>query len=336
VKSESDNYNEVYRMIMAAWGSQAIRCLAILSIPEHLEAGPLSAQEIAQRESVDAGMLYRLLRIATAMGLADYNVGDSTFSTTAMLRVLHKDAPESLKYYAQAVMGPAFWLPGGRAPQAIAQGRNQAVEALDASVFDYLAVHPEEARIFSAAMSNLSSPVIREAVSAIDVGAARYVVDVGGAHGSFISELVHRNPRLKGSVLDLPHVIAGVTDHARQRGVAQQVTGIAGNFFESVPGADIYLLKSILHDWDDQACVALLSNIRHAMEPQARLFIVEMVITDDAGTIDAALMDMAMLFSLTGQERDITQFEDLLAQAGMQVAGVQALRGSYHIIEAVA
>ena len=336
VNANTSSYTQVYRMIMAAWGSQAIRCLAVLSIAEHLEAGALSAQEIAERESVDPGMLYRLLRVGAAMGLLEYNSNDVTFSKTPMLYVLHEDAPESLKYYAQAAMGPAFWLPGGRTPQAIAQGQNQAVEALSTSVFEYFADHPEEGRIFSAAMTDLSSPVIREAVSVIDVGAARYAVDVGGANGAFVSELVERNPQLTGAVIDLPHVIPGVLEHANQRGLAQRVTGIAGNFLESVPGADIYLLKFILHDWDDQACVTLLTNIRRAMNPGARLFIVEMLIAHDAATIDAALMDMAMLFSLTGQERDMSQFDALLAHAGLRAVGVKALRDSYRIIEAEA
>ena len=250
------------------------------------------------------------------MGLIDYNSSNQTFSTTSMLRVLHKHAPESLKYYAQAAIGPAFWLPAARAPQAIAHGQNQAVEALGTSVFEYLAEHPEEARMFSAAMTDLSIPVIREAVSVIDVGAAKYAVDVGGANGAFVSELVNRNPQLTGAVLDLPHVIPGVAEEVRRRGLTQRVTGIAGNFFESVPDADIFLLKFILHDWDDLSCITLLGNVRRAMKPGSRLFIVEMVVAHDRATIDAALMDMGMLFFFTGQERDMSQLEALLSRAG--------------------
>ncbi|HEY1842343.1 MAG TPA: methyltransferase [Mycobacterium sp.] len=334
--TDADSYSEVYRLIMAAWGTQAVRCLAGLSVAEHLETESLSAQEIAERESVDPGMLYRLLRAGVAMGLIDYNSSDQTFSTTSMLRVLHRDAPESLKSYAQAAVGPAFWLPAARAPQAIARGQNQVVEALGTSVFEYYAEHPDEARMFSAAMTDVSTPVIREAVSVIDVGAARYAVDVGGANGVFVSELVDRNPQLTGAVLDLPHVIPGVVQEVQRRGLTQRVTGIAGNFFESVPNADIFLLKFILHDWDDRSCITLLGNVRRAMNPGGRLFIVEMVVAPDRATIDAALMDMGMLFFFSGQERDISQFDALLQQAGLRVSRVKSLRGSYRIIEAVA
>ncbi|OBJ23112.1 methyltransferase [Mycobacterium colombiense] len=332
---DSDNYTMVYRLIMAAWGSQAIRCLASLSIAEHLEAEALSAREIAERESVDPGMLYRLLRVGAAMGLLDYNGINATFSATPMLHVLHEDASERLKYYAQAAAGPTLWLPGGRALEAITRGRNQAVEALGSSVFEYLSEHPDEGRTFSAAMTDLSTPVIREAVSFIKPGAARFVLDVGGANGAFVSELVQRNPQLTGAVLDLPHVIPGVVEEAQRRGLTQQVAGLSGDFLESVPGADIYLLKFILHDWDDGTCTTLLGNIRRAMNPGARLFIVEMVVANDAPTVDAALMDMAMLFALDGHERDMRQFEALLSQAGLWAVSAKSLRGDYHIIEAV-
>lgn len=332
---DQDYFGEVYRLIMAAWGSQAIRCLAALSIAEHLDTEALSAQEIAARERVDHRTLYRLLRAGAAMGWLAYDGRNQTFSTTPMLRILHGEAPASLKHYAQATLGPTCWLPAGHAPDAIALGRNQAEEALGTSVFEYLEAHPEAARTFSAGMTDLSTPVIREAISVIDVGAARYALDVGGSDGAFVSELVDRNPQLTGAVLELPHVIPVVAEAVRNRGLTQRVTGIAGNFFESVPGADIFLLKFVLHDWDDRSCLTLLANIRRAMNPGSRLFIVEMVVAPDGATLDAALMDLGMLYCHEGQERDTAEFTALLAQAGLRAVRFEPLRGSYHVIEAV-
>ena len=154
--------------------------------------------------------------------------------------------------------------------------------ALGSTIFDYFGQHRDQARIFSAAMTDLSTRVIREAASLMDVGGARYAVDVGGANGTFVSELVKRNPNLTGAVFDLPHVVAV---EGGRRGLADRVTGIAGDFFDSVRPADIYLLKFILHDWADPSCMSLLS-----------------------------LMDMGILFSL-GQERSLVQFEALLNSA---------------------
>lgn len=237
----------MYRMVMAAWGSQAIRALAGLSVAEHLEERPLGVEQLATRESVDPAMLYRLLRVGVAMDVLNYDDETQTFSTTPMLRVLHEDASESLKHYAQALPGPAFWHAAERGPRAIAVGCNQSVDVLGSTLFDYFGEHP-------------------------------------------------------------------------------------GNFVEPLPAADIYLLKFMLHDWDDRACPTLLENVCHAMNPGARLFIVEMVVEDNAASMDAALMDMVMLCYLTGQELDLPHFNSLIAEAGLRTVDVRALRGSYRVI----
>ncbi|NBH12142.1 methyltransferase [Amycolatopsis sp. SID8362] len=331
---EQDHFSQVYHLIMAAWGSQAVRAIASLSVAEHLDSGPLSAQDIALRESSDPAMTYRVLRAGAALGLLTHDTEQGTFSPTPMLAVLHEDSPVSLKHYAQAAIGPAFWLPAVLLPEAVAAGSPQAVQALGSTVFEYFGKNPEEARAFGAAMTDLSTPVIREAAAVIDVGTATTVLDVGGAHGVFVSELVHRNPRLTGSVLELAHVAEAVAVEARERGLEGRITGIAGDFFESVPTADIYLLKHVLHDWDDTACHAILSNIRDAMPPGARLFVVEMLIGEGGASSGAALMDMAMLFATTGQERDLSQFDALLAAAGLCRTRAVALRSPYCLIEA--
>jgi O-methyltransferase/methyltransferase family protein len=336
MQRETDGHTTVYRLIMGAWGSQAVRTLAQLSVAEHLEDGPLRTDQLAERVSAEPAALHRLLRIGGAMGLLQYNDAEKTFATTPLLRVLHEDAPESLKNYAIAGMGPAFWSPAAYAPEAVTSGKNQAVEALGCSVFEYFEHHPEEAQVFTAAMADLSTPVIREAVSIIDVKEAELAIDVGGANGAFVIELVSRNPRLAGGVLDLAHVVPAVAEEAERRGLTQRVSAIEGNFFQHVPPADIYLLKFVLHDWSDESCTHLLDNIRRSMNPGARVFIVEMVAGSDTASLDAALMDMAMLFAFTGQERDIPQFESLLAGAGLRAVSVKALRGSYRLIEAVA
>ncbi|MFE5502816.1 methyltransferase [Amycolatopsis japonica] len=336
VTHEQDHFSQVYHLIMAAWGSQAIRAIAALSVAEHLDGGPLSAQDIARRESSDPDMTYRVLRAGAALGLLTYDVTQGTFSPAPMLAVLHEDSPSSLKHYAQAAIGPAFWLPAVLLPDAVTTGTHQAVEALGSDVFGYFGKNPVEARTFSAAMTDLSAPVIREAVTVIDVGSARTVLDVGGAYGTFVSELVQRNPRLTGSVLELPHVAAGVSGKARVRGLEGRVTGITGDFFKAVPGADIYLLKHVLHDWDDESCRLILSNIREAMPPGGRLFVVEMLIGDSGASPDAALMDMAMLFATTGQERELGQFDALFSAAGLRRTQAVPLRSSYFLIEAEA
>jgi hypothetical protein len=330
--SAREDHDSVYRLIMAGWGSQVVRTLAAFSIAEHLAAAPLTSAEIAERLSSDPGMTYRLMRAATALGLLAYEPGTGRFTGTPMLDVLHGDSPLSLKHYAQTVGSDVFWLPSMRLQDAVQQGRNYAEEALGCTPFEYFAKHERDARIFGSAMTELSTPVIAEAVPTLDVGDARSVVDVGGADGAFIAAVLERHPNLYGSVLDLPQAMDGVADEADRRGLADRMSGVVGDFFKHVPSADLYLLKFILHDWDDASCHRILSNIRRAMTPTSRLVIVEMTV--DTATVEASLMDVAMMFAFTGQERDEAHFESLLTAAGLKVSRAQRLHQPYLLIEA--
>lgn len=320
-------------MIMAALGSQIIRTLALFSVAEHLHGAALTAEQIAERESGDPAMTYRLLRAGVALGFLEYHADTGQFTGTSLLDVLRKDSPLSLKYYAQTAAGPAFWSSHLLMPESVMGGGPRVLDALGSSVFEYFAEHPDQARMFSAAMTNLSTPVICEAVTSIDTTNAQFAVDVGGADGAFIAALLQRNPALTGAVLDLPQVIPGVVEAAQAHGLQSRMTGIAGDFFQTVPPADVYLLKFILHDWNDESCVKILSNIRAAMKPRARLFIVEMVVTTTT-SVSAALMDMGMLTGFTGQERELSHFGTLLHAAGLEMTQAVELHPPYHLIEA--
>jgi hypothetical protein len=331
-----EQHDEVYRLLMAAWGSQVVGTLARLSVAEHLDRGPLSAEQIAERASSDPDMVHRLLRAGVALGLLQYDHASRTFSSTARLEILHAKSPFTLKNYAQTATGPALWLPALRLPDTVRRGSNYVEEALGANVWEYLAAHDDEARTFRAAMTDISTPVIREAVAAIDVGERRLVIDIGGANGAFVGELLQANQHLTGVVLDLDDAMPGVVKESRRRGLADRMSGIGGDFFDSVPAADLYLLKFVLHDWSDQPCIKILANIRGAMNQGGRLFIVEMMLTDQADSLDAALMDVAMLFGFSGRERHIDEFESLLIAAGLAIVRTSPLHRPYYLIEAQA
>jgi hypothetical protein len=328
-----DDHDKVFEIIMVSFSSQVVRTLALLSVAEHLHGTTLTADQIAARESSDPAMTYRLLRAGTALGFLEHQADTNKFVGTPLLDVLREDSPLSLKFYAQAAPGPAFWLPNLLMHETVRDGKTHVVDALGSSVFEYFAAHEDQARMFSAAMTNFSKPVIREAVSAINVGAAQFAVDIGGANGAFIAELLQHNPELKGTVLDLPKVIPGVSKAADAQGLQKRMTGVVGDFFEKVPAADIYILKSVLHDWDDEACAKILSNIRAAINPGGRVFIVEMAITT-ATSLSATLMDMAMLTAFSGQERELPHFKMLIESAGLAMGEAVALHPPFYLIEA--
>ncbi len=333
MKDPHEQFTFVYNLIMAAWGSQAVRALAHLSVAEHLAAGPRSAESIAEAEASNLRATSRLLRAGVALELLEYDAESDKFASTPALQILHGDSEESLKHYALAAIGPVFWMPAIRLPEAIRTGAPQTSEALGMSTFEYLRDHPDDAAEFALAMSGLSSPVIRMAGDVIDTSHAQMVIDVGGAEGAFAAELLQRNPGLGGAVVELPGQVERIRSEAMRLGLSERLHAVAGDFFESVPVGDVYLLKFILHDWDDEKATRILRVVREAMAPGARGYVVEML--DDGQTVPRGLayMDMAMLFGLGGQERTVAEYDELFAQAGLERVGVRQLLEPYVCIE---
>ncbi|GAB2857272.1 methyltransferase [Actinoallomurus bryophytorum] len=326
-------HGAVMQMVSGFWVSQIVRTAADFSLAEHLRDGPRTAEEIASRESADVSATFRLMRACVSVGLLAFE-GEG-FAGTPLLAVLHRDSPMSVKSFALAQTAPGHWLTWGRTSDAIRQGRSQSTEALGKSIFDYFAEHPQEGALFSAAMTDLSTPVILEAVKELDVTGAKTVVDVGGANGAFVLELLAAHPHLEGVVLELPHAVPGAEAEAKNRGLEDRLEGVAGDFFELVPEGDLYLLKYILHDWDDESCVRILRLCRQAMRPGARVTVVDMVIAEQDGGF-APLMDIAMLTMLSSRERTAAEFDSLFEQAGLRRVRTTELQAPYSMIEAVA
>jgi O-methyltransferase domain/Dimerisation domain len=331
--SDLEAHATVMRMVTGLWVAQILRTAADLSLAEHLEAGPRTAGEIAHLESADAHSTYRLMRACVSIGLLRYE--GEKFVGTPLLRVLHEDSPLSAKSFALSQTAPGHWLTFGRMTDAVRTGRSHAVEALGMPVFDYFEANPEEGALFSASMTDLSTPIIREAVHELDVTGVDTVVDVGGANGAFVLELMAAHPQLHGVVLDLAHSIPGARAEAKRRGVEARFTGAGGDFFAEVPEADLFLLKYILHDWDDESCVRVLSRCRQAMRPGARIVVVDILLVgQDSGL--GPLMDIAMLTMNNSRERTTAEFDALFQQAGLRRVRITELPPPYRMIEVVA
>jgi O-methyltransferase/methyltransferase family protein len=327
-------YGAVLQMVTGFWVSQIVRTAADLSLAEHLADGPRTAAEVAAAEKSDPEATYRLMRACAGIGLLGYEADG--FAGTPLLQILHKDSPLSLKSFTLAQTAPGHWLTWGRTSDAVRAGGSRADEVLGMSIFEYFGSHPDEAALFGTAMTNLSTPVIRAAVSTYELSGVQTVVDVGGADGAFVLELLAREPNLHGIVLELPHATAGAQAEAERRGLADRLVVEAGDFMQKIPAGDLYLLKYIMHDWADDVCVRILSNCRAALLPGGRVSIVEIVM-DDRPVGIGPLMDIAMLTMLSGRERTLADFDRLLTQAGLRrVKHTPIDEGPYAVIEAVA
>jgi SAM-dependent methyltransferase len=323
----------MFSMITGYWVSQAVGAAADLGLPDHVADQPRSARDLAARVGCDADALARLLRACAAVGIFRVE-GDGRFGLAPLGRTLCSNVPGSMRALAIAQTAPGHWLPWGRLRDAVRTGQRQTLSALGQEIFEYYSRTPEEAAAFSSAMQNLSALVALEVARVVDLSSVRRAVDVGGGEGFLVAELVAANPSLHGVVLDLPHETARAQGVVQARGLADRIEVVAGDFFQAVPPADVYLLKQILHDWNDDQCRVILRHCARGLGPGGCLLIVEMVIPDDGGPTLAQLVDLDMLVMLPGRERTRREYADLLSSAGLRLARMIETSSPFQIIEA--
>ena len=326
-----DVHHQMMDMLFGYWVSQSLRAYAELSVADHLANGPLTAAEIAQREGSAPEATFRLMRAGLTLGLLTVDA-DERFHGTALLDTLRKDAPGSPRGMALALTNRSHWLPWGEFVAAVRTGKCQTREVLGLPFFEYLQQNPELAAEFTGSMEGVTALWAHDVVDHLDTKDVALAVDVGGANGALMRLLQQANPALRGIVFDRPDVAAA----AEADIVGDRTEVVGGDFFEALPAADLYVLKFILHDWDDESCVKILSRCREAMIPGGRIAIIDFLIgdRDDPGVM--ALMDLNMLVVVTGKERTLEEFDALLAKAGLRRTAVRTSDSPQKIIEAVA
>jgi SAM-dependent methyltransferase len=275
-----------------------------------------------------------VLRLLASIGVLTEAV-PGTFALTPLGDTLRSDAPGSVRNFAITETAPGHWLPWGRLLESVRSGQPMAREALGMELFDWYGQNPEEAGYFTAAMGNLSALAASELVRVYDVSTVRTVADVGGAHGVLLAAVLRANPAARGILFDLPHVIATATEAIEGQGLAPRVDLASGDFFEAVPeGADLHLLKQIVHDWDDEQATRLLTSCHHALAPAGKLLLVEMVVPADNRPSPAQAMDLNMLVLLGGRERTEEEYRQLLQAAGFRLERVIPTHSPFSVIEA--
>jgi hypothetical protein len=261
----------------------------------------------------------RLLRACASLGLVTYD-GECRFTATSLLNTLRTDNAQSLRDLAMLMAGPGNWLPWGRFVDCVKTGEPQAVAALGKMVFEYIAERPAESQTFTRAMKRAITFVTEEVARILDTHSATVIADIGGAGGSLLHAVLQANPAPSGIVFDLPNIAEIAKGATAEIGLERRVTSVGGDFFEAVPAADLYLLRYILHDWDDAACIRILQNCRRAMLPGGRVAVIEQVLGDIGQPGPAPLMDLNMMVMLGGRERSETEYGQLFAAAGLRLA----------------
>jgi len=324
------------QLIASFWMSRALYLAVKLGVADLLKDGPKHSEELARATGMHPPSLYRVLRALASVGVfAEDQQG--RFALTPLAATLRTDVPGSLRAFALAELDEDHYAAWGDLPHSVRTGEVAFDHLFGMDVWRYRAQHPEEGRIFDEAMTSFSSVVNAAIVASYDFSSIKSIVDVGGGDGSLIAAILRANPSMQGVLFDLlPHVIKRAGQRIEKEGLSGRCQIVAGDFFAAVPrGGDAYLLKWIIHDWDDARSVALLRNIRRAMAEDGRLLLVEAVIPRDNSPSFHKFMDLTMLVMTGGRERTEAEYRALLAAAGFRLTRIVPTPSEMRVIEGV-
>ncbi len=312
------------RLINGYQVSHALCAAAALGIADLLAKGTTSVAELATATATQADPLYRLLRALAAAGVFREHP-DRRFTLTAMGECLRSDAADPVAPWAM-LAGQAYVHRAWEAlPHSLRTGETAFRHAHGVDVWDYRARHPEQSAIFDRAMSGISRRVAEAIVGTYDFERFRRVVDVGGGEGVLLAYILAAHPAVRGVLFDLPHVVARAAPVLDAAGLTGRCDIVAGDFFAGVPERnDAYVLKGILHDWDDAAATSILRACRRAIAPGGTLLVIERLIAPPNEGADAKFSDLNMLVVPGGRERTRDEFATLFIASGFRLTHVRA------------
>lgn len=314
-------------LVDVAWGYMPARIIAAaaeLDIADQLAEGPRTTDELAGATGAHPPTLRRLLRALVALGVLAQADPDR-FELTELGGHLRSDAPDSVGSIVRFLCSPGPWQAWGDVMTSLRTGETAFDRLFGMQAFEYLAQHPDEAAVFNAAQAQHTRETAAGLIAGYDFSRFGTVADLGGGSGMFLARLLQAEPALRGVLFDIPSGVTAAPSVLEEAGVADRCEVVTGSFFESVPaGADAYVMKMVLHDWDDEQVVAILRNCRAVLPDEGRVLVVErlvpeMITPDDTRTL---LADLLMLVLTGGRERTEAEYRDLLTEAGFALLGV--------------
>nr|AHE14572.1 N-methyltransferase MarM [uncultured bacterium] len=330
------------QMITGSLVGQAIHVAAKLGVADALKDGPKGREALAKDVGADPEALYRVLRALASFGIFAED-GEGRFALTPLAECLRSDVPGSMRAFATVFGEPWRWRTLGEIVHSVRTGQPAFDKLHGMNLFEYLTRNPEDARLFGEAMTSFSRREFTGAsigeidavLQAYDFSAFRRVVDVAGGHGSFIAAALKANPGLGGVLFDVPPVIEDARKYLVAEGLVERCEAVGGSFFDGVPaGGDVYVMKRVIHDWDDARAAAILTQCRRAMAPGGRVALVEMVIPAGNTPFFGKIVDLEMLL-IGGRERTASEYRALLASAGFELTRIVPTQSPLSIVEGV-
>ncbi|HUR99307.1 MAG TPA: methyltransferase [Pyrinomonadaceae bacterium] len=321
------------QMLFGGLMQQCISLAAQLGLADLLAEKPQTAAELAARTGSHEPSLYRVIRVLASVGI--FSEGDDgKFGLTPMGGLLRTDAPNSLRDFAIMQSQDWLWRNFAALPYSVETGNiaHDKVHGIDNWTF--LSQNAELEAVFNRAMTNLSLSAVPPILQAYDFSDVRKLVDIAGGHGFLLASVLKANPEMKGVLFDQPSVVAGAEELLGREGVRDRVELASGDFFAAVPdGADAYIMKHIIHDWNDAQCVDILRNIRNAMDERGKVLICEMVVPEGNEPSPSKILDIQMMVNLSGKERTAKEFEDLLKRSGFRLTRIVPTMSPFSIVE---
>ena len=316
------------------WASRALYIAAKLGIADQLADGPESAEGLASACGVHAGSLHRVLRALASLGVFAEDA-QGRFIQTSLSLGMRSGAAGSLREFVVMLGEPESWLAWGDVMHSVRTGQSAFEHVFGATLFDHMAAHPDAARTFDAAMAERGAAENEAVLAAWEFPQSGRVVDVGGGQGSLLAAVLRSHEGLNGILFDIAHVVERAQPMFDAQGLVRRWQGVAGDFFtDPLPaGADLYLLKKVIHDWDDTQAVAILQACARAMSPASRLLLIEPAIAPDNEPSFAKLLDLFMLVWPGGRERTVPEHARIIAAAGLELRRSVMTRSPLSILE---
>jgi hypothetical protein len=328
----------LYQLASAHYQSQALYVAAELGIADLLADGPQTYETLAAKTATHAPSLRRVLRLLLTAGVF-LEGPDGRLELTPVGSFL-RSGPGSFRATARLFGGPMVWQAWGDLLNTVRTGEPAFRRVFGTDSFGYFAEHPQEAAVFDEAMSTFTAMISAAVAAAYDFSSMRSVIDVGGGEGTLLTGILRAHPNLRGMVFDLARLAEGARRQIAAAGLADRYQFVGGDFFAAVPdGYDAYLLKHVIHDWNDADAVRILQTCRRAMGPDAKLLIVEGVypprVDSSPESRGAAANDVNMLVCTGGRQRSEKEFRDLYAAAGFRLTRIVPTMAMSCVIEGV-
>jgi hypothetical protein len=315
--------------------SAALHVAVKLGVTEKLSGGPRRVADLAREAGVGEDGLYRVLRALASVGIFTESA-PRTFALTPPAELLRK-GPGSLGDGIEFITDPLHFQAYGEMMHSVATGKPSGEKVVGMPLFEYLARTPEWSASFNNAMTAFSANVMPAVLKAYDFSGIDVLVDIAGGHGHVLTSVLREYPSMRGVLFDLDHVIAGAGPLLTASGTADRVRTESGDFFKAVPsGGDAYIMKHIIHDWDDERSVAILRSIRRALEGRknGRVILLEAVLDEGNAPDFGKLVDLEMMLLPGGRERTASEFAALFERAGFKLSTIVPTESMLKVVEA--